>query len=200
MDQSCWILTRWRIVDDGFAASSSTFQATAARRRRRDGLTMVDIAQALGGDDDAAPNEPAILVGCSRVGSATGPYMHHLRPEGTGALICAVTGYNPGKEFTGRRIAAYKEQGVDYRWGYTFEDLSPHFRATPLAHFFADMFAERNPHADRAIDHLPVRGAGKTGRGRSPFEGCVPDRSSSPAAKTAQSARRACRRVFPIAR
>src|SRR5262249_45734572 len=39
-------------------------------------------------------------------------------------------------------------QGINYRWGYTFEDLSPAFRATPLAHFFADMFTERNPHAD----------------------------------------------------
>ena len=34
------------------------------------------------------------------------------------------------------------------RWGYTFEDFSPAFRSTPLAHFFADLFAERNVFGD----------------------------------------------------
>jgi len=74
--------------------------------------------------------------------------MHHQRRKRTAALVLSGTGYNPGREFTGRRIAAYREQGIGYRWGYTFEDLSPAFRATPLAHFFADMFTERNSHAD----------------------------------------------------
>jgi pimeloyl-ACP methyl ester carboxylesterase len=63
-------------------------------------------------------------------------------------MVLSGTGYNPAKEFAARRIEAYTERGIDYRWGYTFEDLSPAFRATPLAHFFADMFTERNPHAD----------------------------------------------------
>src|SRR5262249_54095926 len=69
-------------------------------------------------------------------------------PRRTAALILSGTGYNPGKEFAHRRIAAYKEYGVDYRWRYTFDDFSPAFRATPLAGFFADLFAERNRHAD----------------------------------------------------
>jgi len=47
-----------------------------------------------------------------------------------------------------RRIDAYTENGIDYRWRYTFEDLSPAFRATPLAHFFANLFTERNDFAD----------------------------------------------------
>jgi pimeloyl-ACP methyl ester carboxylesterase len=76
------------------------------------------------------------------------PYMHHQKPQRTAALILSGTGYNPAKEFTARRIAAYTAQGIDYRWGYTFEDFSPAFRSTPLAHFFADLFAGRNPHAD----------------------------------------------------
>jgi pimeloyl-ACP methyl ester carboxylesterase len=76
--------------------------------------------------------------------------MHHQQPKRTAALVLSGTGYNPGKEFTSRRIAAYREQGIGYRWGYTFEDLSPAFRATPLAHFFADLFAERNAQADVA--------------------------------------------------
>ena len=116
--------------------------------KAQSGLTMDDMAQACWeAIDDAAEGEKAILVGCS-VGSALLPYLHHQQPKRTAALVLSGTGYNPAKEFAGRRIAAYREQGIGYRWGYTFEDLSPAFRATPLAHFFADMFAERNVHAD----------------------------------------------------
>ncbi len=99
---------------------------------------MNDMAQACWeAIDDAAPGERAILVGCS-VGSAILPYMHHQRPPRTAALVLSGTGYNPGKEFATRRIASYTEQGAEFRWGYTFEDFSPAFRATPMAHFFAD--------------------------------------------------------------
>jgi pimeloyl-ACP methyl ester carboxylesterase len=62
--------------------------------------------------------------------------------------VLAGTGYNPTKEFTKGRIANYTANGVDYRWEYTFEDLSAGFRTTPLAHFFANLFTERNQHAD----------------------------------------------------
>ncbi len=41
-----------------------------------------------------------------------------------------------------------RKQGVDYRWAYTFEDFSAAFRTTPLAHFFANLFTDRNEHAD----------------------------------------------------
>ena len=109
---------------------------------------MQDTAQACWeAIDEVAPGEKAILVGCS-VGSAVVPYMHHRRPQLTAALILSGTGYNPSKEFAHRRIKAYKERGIDYRWDYTFEDFSPAFRATPMARFFADMFTERNPQAD----------------------------------------------------
>jgi len=82
------------------------------------------------------------------VGSAIPPYMHHQQPSRTAALVLSGTGYNPGKEFAPRRIASYRDQGIAYRWGYTFEDLSPAFRTTPLAHFFTEMFSERNDRAD----------------------------------------------------
>jgi pimeloyl-ACP methyl ester carboxylesterase len=74
--------------------------------------------------------------------------MHNLKPERTPALIFSGTGYQPGKEFAHRRIADYKKYGIDFRWRYTFDDLSPAFRATPLATFFADMFCERNKFGD----------------------------------------------------
>ena len=91
--------------------------------------------------------------------------MHHQRPKRTAALVLSGTGYNPEKEFTKRRIAAYTAQGIDYRSGYTFEDLSAAFRATPLAHFFADMFAERNAQADvHSIIHQSRRWPSPTPR------------------------------------
>jgi pimeloyl-ACP methyl ester carboxylesterase len=46
------------------------------------------------------------------------------------------------------RIEGYRNQGVDYRWDFTFQDLSAAFRATPMAHYFADLFSERNELAD----------------------------------------------------
>ena len=114
----------------------------------RAGLTMQDIAQACWeAIDDAYPDERAILVGCS-IGSSMLIWMHNHRLQRTAALIMCGTGYNPNKEFIPPRIEAYKEQGIAYRWGYTFEDFSPAFRSTPMAHFFAELFADRNEFGD----------------------------------------------------
>ena len=42
----------------------------------------------------------------------------------------------------------------DFRWEYTFQDFSPAFKATPLAHYFANLFVERNKYADvKSIIH-----------------------------------------------
>ena len=149
MDQSCWMfqmahLSTWyRCIAIDIPGYGRSPKATA-------GLTTADMAAACWeAIDDALPGERAILVGCS-VGSSIVPYMHHHRPDKTAALVLSGTGYTPGKEFAKRRIDAYTANGIGYRWAYTFEDLSPAFRATPMAHFFAELFTERNGSADLA--------------------------------------------------
>jgi pimeloyl-ACP methyl ester carboxylesterase len=74
--------------------------------------------------------------------------MHHARPNKTKALIMCGTGHNPGKEFADHRIKQYTERGIRHRWDYTFDDLSPAFRQTPMAMYFATIFTERNAQAD----------------------------------------------------
>jgi pimeloyl-ACP methyl ester carboxylesterase len=149
MDQSCWIFqmahfsTWYHCIAIDIPGYGRSPKASA-------GLTLADMAAACWeAIDDAFAGESAILVGCS-VGSIILPHMYHQRPAKTRALILSGTGYNPKKEFAQRRIDAYGEHGVDFRWAYTFEDLSPAFRTTPLASYFATLFTERNASADAA--------------------------------------------------
>jgi len=147
MDQSCWIFqlahfsTWYRCIAIDIPGYGRSPKASA-------GLSKDDMAEACWeAIDDAFHGERVILVGCS-VGSILIPYLYHQRPEKVAAMILSGTGYNPGKEFAQRRIEAYRANGIGHRWDYTFEDLSAAFRATPLAHYFADLFTERNRWAD----------------------------------------------------
>jgi len=147
MDQSCWIF-QMAHFSTWYRCIAIDIPGYGRSPKGSPGLAMTDMAEACWeAFDDAFEGETAILVGCS-VGSSIISHMYHRRPGKTAALVFSGTGYNPKKEFAQRRIDAYTVNGIGHRWDYTFEDLSPAFRATPLAHFFADLFAERNQFAD----------------------------------------------------
>jgi pimeloyl-ACP methyl ester carboxylesterase len=147
MDQSCWIFQ--------MAHFSTWYRCIAidlpgyGRSPKADpGLTCKDMAEACWeAIEEAFPGEPAILLGCS-VGALLVLYMHNLRPTQTKALIACGVGYVPDKEFARRRISSFKELGVEFRWEFVFQDFCAAFRQTPLAHYFANLFTERNRYAD----------------------------------------------------
>jgi pimeloyl-ACP methyl ester carboxylesterase len=115
----------------------------------REGMTLPEIAgacwEAL---DRLGAAQDVVLVGCS-VGSTVVQHMYHLRPDETRALVVSGAGWRPEKDFT-HRMSSYREKGLDYRYEYTLDTLSPEFRESPLAHWFARLFSERNGSADLA--------------------------------------------------
>ena len=157
MDQSCWLF-QMAHLSTWYRCIAIDLPGYGRSPRAESGLTLADMAQGCWeAVDEAIGNpwgkggEPAILVGCS-VGSSIIQQMVHLRPAQTAALVLSGTGYNPPEEsppaFVKARIRDYSAEGAGFRWRYTFQDLSPAFGATPLAHYFAQIFTERNDLAD----------------------------------------------------
>jgi pimeloyl-ACP methyl ester carboxylesterase len=152
MDQSCWLF-QMAHLSTWFRCIAIDVPGYGRSPKASEGLTLGDMAEACWEAlDSEMAGEKAVLVGCS-VGSSIVQQMYHVRPAQTAAIVVSGTGYNkPGTvaPFAAGRIQDYEAEGLAFRWRYTFQDLSPAFRATPLAHFFADMFMERNATADVA--------------------------------------------------
>jgi pimeloyl-ACP methyl ester carboxylesterase len=146
MDQSCWIY-QMAHMSTWYRCIAIDIPGYGRSPKADPGMTMDDMAQACWeAIDDAFPDEIALLVGCS-TGSRIVPHMNHLRPSQTAAIVLSGTGHNPVRELS-PHVAKYREQGAEYRRWFTHADLSPAFRSTPMAHYFADLFSERNAMAD----------------------------------------------------
>ena len=134
MDQSCWIF-QMAHMSTWFRCIAIDMPGYGRSPKAQPGLTMDDMAQACWeAIDEVAPGEPAILVGCS-VGSALVPL--HASPSARsdrGADPLRHRLQSRARSSPSAASRTTSEHGIDYRWGYTFEDLSPAFRATPLAH------------------------------------------------------------------
>ena len=113
------------------------------------GLTMDEVATAVWEAlDRSTAGGRNVLVGCS-IGSNVVQRMYHLRPEATEAVV-ATGGWRAVKEHPARRIAGYRAKGLDYRYEHVLSNFSDDFARTPLAHWLASQFVERNATADAA--------------------------------------------------
>jgi 3-oxoadipate enol-lactonase len=113
-----------------------------------EGLTMEDVAAAVwDAVDRVTTRRPAVLVGCS-VGAHVVQRMYHQRPAETDSAVLVGGGWRAVKDFVPRRVADYREHGLDFRYGHALHGMSDDFARTPLAGWFASMFAQRNPTAD----------------------------------------------------
>jgi pimeloyl-ACP methyl ester carboxylesterase len=143
MDQSSWIYQMMHF-STWFRCIGVDMPGYGRSPKADSGLTMDDLAQAFWDCiNDVEPGAPTILVGCS-AGSRIIPYMYKQRPEMTAAVIMAGTGYSEQQSSFTNRINSYTEEGIAFRWLHNFVDFSPAFRATQMAHYFTEIFTERN--------------------------------------------------------
>ena len=106
-----------------------------------DGVNITHIAEACWTAADEAAPGPAVLVGLS-VGSTVVQQMAALRPAATRALVLTGGGYAPRRDFS-HRIRMLEERGLADRSEYVRDLFGPAFRATPLAAYFGELFADR---------------------------------------------------------
>ncbi|HKC26494.1 MAG TPA: alpha/beta hydrolase [Jatrophihabitans sp.] len=145
MDNSCWLF-QMAHFSTWFRCVAVDLPGYGRSPASRPGLTVTDIADACWAALEIESAAPSVLVGCS-VGSYVAQHMYHRRPDRVSALVLCGAGWRARKSFPARRIAEYREHGVGHRYNYTLQDFAEPFRSSPLAHWFAELFTERNDHA-----------------------------------------------------
>ena len=152
LDRSCWLF-QMAHLSTWFRCIAVDLPGYGGSPKASGGLTLDAIARACWESvDDAVGDERAVLVGCS-IGANVIPYMYRQDARRVLAIILTGAGYNPGREFTSRRIAQYREHGILFRRQHALEDLSPAFRATALGRYVVDGLIERGADVDTII-HL----------------------------------------------
>jgi pimeloyl-ACP methyl ester carboxylesterase len=146
MDGSCWLFQTTHFAT-WFRCIALDLPGYGRSPASRPGLTMTDLADACWNALDNEVSGPAVLFGCS-IGSYIAQHMYHRRPDGVSAVVLCGAGWRAAKAFPARRIKQYREHGLAYRYEYTLEDFAEPFRDSPLAHWFARLFVERNDCAD----------------------------------------------------
>lgn len=150
LDHSCWLYqmdhfsTWYRCISVDLPGYGKSATAQA-------GLTIADLAAACWEAVDEMTAESAILVGES-VGWHVVMHMANQRPERTLAIImsgCAYRATNPPAPSTDN-LTAFREQGMAARHSRILGLYSPEFRDSDLAHYFAQILAERNSWGDAA--------------------------------------------------
>ena len=144
MDQSCWIF-QMAHLSTWYRCIASTSPVMADRPRRSRASPCPIWRGVLGGVDDAARRD-------ARSWSAARSARDRCRictisVRGKRRRWCCQARATRRARNSPKRIGLY-EDGIDIRWDFTFEDLSPAFQPTPLAHYFARPVYRTQRYAD----------------------------------------------------
>jgi len=147
---------RWRTYRPGIAALPSTSRDTAARQGGRR-LTMTTWPRPVGKRSTTRCRRKS---DSGRLFGGLVARSPHVPPAPRQNRSTRVVGHRlqPQQGIIKGRIDNYTANGIDYRWAYTFEDLSPAFAPHRWHTFSANLHRAQRTRR-RADDHPPVQSA-----------------------------------------